>query len=101
MFVVARIKNGLKRKISLILKVVILSAGSEDPLPGDYLGRLLEMQQTPRPCARSAEPDSREWKSALLHYIHDHRCFLSMNVQNHSLIGKSFGLYDYLQLLTK
>ena len=61
MFVVPRIKNDLKKKkTSLILKVVILSACSEDQSPEDCLGPSLEMRQTPRLCARSTEPDSRE-----------------------------------------
>lgn len=62
MFVVPRIKNGLKRKISLILKVVIPNAYSEDHLPENYLGNLLEMLQILRLNVRSIEPDSRRMK---------------------------------------
>lgn len=62
MFVVPRIKHCMKRKTSLILQAVISSACTEDHLPENYLGNLLEMLPIPGLYARSTEPDSRGMK---------------------------------------
>lgn len=82
MFVIPRIKHGMKRKISLILKAVILSACSENHLPENYLWSLLEMLLIPGLSARSTEPESREMKFRT--------CFTTYIVTDASLVWTTF-----------